>query len=244
MQYLNKHLYQNGVFFALGFFVLALWAFWPSYYSHLNNLEEPGLHFHGLAMTTWCLLLIAQAFLIRVKKYALHRFVGKVSYVVFPFIVVATLNLIHYRFQGVQQLAGIHLSNIALMVNATLLLAILYGMAIYYRKQPLTHARYMICTIFPMVTPVTDRLIHHHFRSLLAYVPRIEGYAIAPAAGFLLADVLVLGLLIWDWRTHKRLDVFPVVLVLLLLYHASVLYFYQFSFWRSFSQWFLSLPLS
>ena len=47
----------------------------------------------------------------------------------------------------------------------------------------------------------------------------------------------------WDWRANKR-RVFPMALGVLVLYHASVLTFYQFGFWRAFGEWFMTLPLS
>jgi hypothetical protein len=92
-----------------------------------------------------------------------------------------------------------------------------------------------------MFTPVTDRLIHIHFREVLAFTLKIEGNPIAPLAGFLLADLLLIGLCIWDWRSHKRLNVFPVALLILLLYHISVFTFHRFDFWRSFCDWFVRL---
>jgi hypothetical protein len=54
---------------------------------------------------------------------------------------------------------------------------------------------------------------------------------------------MLIALSLWDWRTNKR-RVFPIALVVLMAYHASVLTFYQFDFWRAFGEWFLSLPLS
>jgi hypothetical protein len=72
-------------------------------------------------------------------------------------------------------------------------------------------------------------------------VPRIDGVPIVPVAGFLLADLLLVALSVWDWRANRRANVFPVALGVLLLYHASVLTFYRFSFWRDFGEWFVGL---
>jgi len=60
----------------------------------------------------------------------------------------------------------------ALMLNAIAAFVVLYGLAIYYRRQPLQHARYMGCTVFPLFTPITDRLIYAHWPSLTSLVPR------------------------------------------------------------------------
>jgi hypothetical protein len=88
-----------------------------------------------------------------------------------------------------------------------------------------------------MFTPVTDRIIHTHFSSLLLYRPTLEGRPIAPVVGFLIADFLLIGLTVWDWRSHKRWNVFPVALMVLIVYHYSVLNFYKFQFWQDPSNW-------
>jgi hypothetical protein len=101
----------------------------------------------------------------------------------------------------------------------------------------------MIASVFPLFTPVTDRLIGRYLPSIVALVPRVGGSPVVPTAGFLLADAILIGLSLWDWATNKRV-VFPVALGVLVLYHASVLTFYQFGFWQAFGRWFVSLPLS
>jgi hypothetical protein len=75
-------------------------------------------------------------------------------------------------------------------------------------------------------------------------VPRIEGNPILPVAGFVLADLLLLALALWDWRANRRFIVFPVALGVLLVYHTSVLTLYRVPLWNSLCVWFLSLPLS
>ena len=49
---------------------------------------------------------------------------------------------------------------------------------------------------------------------------------------------------VYKRQAHKRLDVFPLVLVLLALYHFSVVAFHQFPVWRSIGDWIMALPLS
>ena len=127
---------------------------------------------------------------------------------------------------------------VALVVNALVAFVIFFGLAIFYRKKSTLHARYMICTIFPMITPATDRIVHIYFPSLLPFLPSIEGNPIAPVVGFFIGDLLMLGLSIWDWRSHRRWNVFPFALAVLLIYHYSVLNFYKFEFWQAFSRYF------
>jgi len=239
-QWLSRH---AATCFGL-FFVFALWAFWPSYFSHPFDQPEPRFHTHGLAMTLWCAMLIGQAYLIRTNRHALHRYLGKASYVLMPAIVLATVNLVHVRLKGVRPPTDQTFHHLALMLNATVVFAVIYGLAIWFRRQPAIHARYMVCTVFPLFTPVTDRLIYAHAPWVTEYVPSIAGGPVVPVTGFALADLIVLALAVWDWRATRRCDVFPLVLGLLLMYHASVLTFHRVAPWRAFGAWFLGLPLS
>lgn len=241
---INKFLFQRSYLYLLLFFAFALWAFWPSYYSNLEGQESARSHLHGIAMTLWCLMLIGQAYLIRLNKRKLHTWIGKASYILVPFIVLSTLNLTHFSLKDKLPYSDIVFSNLALMLNATLLFVIIYGLAIYHRKDSLTHARYMVATIFPMFTPITDRLIYNNFRFLVDWAPAIGSSPVVPFYGFILANVLVAGLAIWDWRTNRRTDVFPVVLGMLLVYHLSVFLLHKLSIWRTFGEWFLGMHLS
>jgi hypothetical protein len=78
---------------------------------------------------------------------------------------------------------------------------------------------------------------------LVQYAPTIEDNPIVPFYGFLLANLILIGLVIWDWRSNKRKDVFLIVLGILLLYHISVFTFYQFGFWEGFGSWFLGIRM-
>ena len=56
--------------------------------------------------------------------------------------------------------------------------------------------------------------------------------------------MILVALTAWDWRTHRRPDVFPIALAGVPLYHLSVFGFYRFLFWRDFAAWFIGLPPS
>jgi hypothetical protein len=241
---MDKSLYKKSAFWLILFFVSAVFGFWKSYYSVPDKSLSFYQHFHGISMTVWCLMLILQAFLIRFKKYDIHRLVGKSSFVVFPILILSTFLLIHFSLGSSGNINSRILYAMSLMVNATLVLIAIFGLGMYFRKDRLTHARYMICTIFPMFTPITDRIIYNYIRPLVSLAPKIEGMPIVPFFGFLLADLIVIGLAIWDWKSHKRADVFVIVLGLLLIYHISVFTFYRFSFWSSLTEWFLWLNLT
>ncbi|HZF28224.1 MAG TPA: hypothetical protein VE907_03840 [Gammaproteobacteria bacterium] len=194
------------------------------------------------------MLLVVQPQLLRTGRRSVHRALGKASYVLAPVLVAITLSFVHYRVGGGippgAPLAPGDLYFLALTLNALVAFAVLYGLAIHYRREPQTHGRYMLCTVFPLFTPVTDRLIAAHAPSLLAFVPRLDGSPLVQVAGFALADSILIVLSLWDWRANERTNVFPVALAVLLVYHASVLTLPFAPPWGVFCAWFLGLPLS
>jgi hypothetical protein len=176
----DRFLNRNGAVAFAVFFTFVLWAFWPSYFSRLTSQPDFRLHTHGIAMTLWCVLLIAQAWLIRTRQKPLHRTPGKLSYVLVPFVALATLNLVHSRVRGMTSPSPLGLFQLALMVNAVPVFVALYLLAMYHRRTPAIHARYMLCTVFPLFTPVTDRLIFRNFPSIVVALP-LRGMGIVRA---------------------------------------------------------------
>jgi hypothetical protein len=240
----DRAFHRHAFIWFTAFFVFALWAFWPSYYSRLSEQSDFRFHTHGIVMTLWCVMLIAQAYLIRTNQRALHRTIGYASYVLAPLVVIATINLIHFRMKGGGTLPDIGLFQFALMVNAAVTFLLLYILAMVFRRDPARHARYMVCTVFPLFTPVTDRLIYAHGPSLTSLVPTLSGVPLVQILGFALADALLVSLVVWDWRAKRRVNAFAIALGVVATHHVSVLTLYRFEFWRTFADWFRGLPLS
>lgn len=234
---LERTIFRHSYIYFIIFFLLMVWGFWYTYFTRIREQENFRMHAHGAALITWCLMLIIQPYLIRLKNTKLHRAIGKFSYVLVPVLIFTTIDLLRFKLQNVPKPGNLDYFFIALVINALFVFLVIYALAIYHRRNSTIHARYMICTAFPMFTPITDRIISIHFPSWLAYAPKIDEVPIAPVYGFLLADLLLVGLCIWDWRSHKRWNVFPFVLILLLCYHVSVFTFYQYEWWQNLCKW-------
>lgn len=240
----SNFIYRNSAYFFVLFFLLALWAFWPGYFGRLQTDLPARIHVHGISMTLWCLLLISQALLIRFRKQQLHKMMGRLSFILVPIILISGFHIGHASIAGLNLSEGDYYSSIALIFNALIVFGLLYGLAIYHRKKPMVHARYMIGTTFPMITPLTDRLIYNNFPFVMGFLPTIEGTPMVWLVGFFIADFALLSLVIWEWRHRKQWNIFLVILVLLLAYHMSVTFFYRFSWWQSVGDWIMGLPLS
>ena len=235
---------QYAFLLFLLFFIFVLWGFWSSYYKSIFDPHPLAIRLHGTAMSLWCLMLISQALLIRYRKYKLHRVIGKVSYVLVPFIIWSGAHLAYMTINSAPPGSDAYYYMIALMYNSLIVFAILYGLAMWHRKRSAVHSRYMVSTIFPLITPVTDRLIYKYFDFMIPLAPTMkDGSPIVPGIGFAICDIILIILIIIDWRKHRRLTVFPFVLGLLVLYHLSVLVFYQYEFWQSVGDAIMRIPV-
>ena len=236
-------LYHFGVRLFAVFTAAMFIAFWPSYFSRLSDQPSAHHHAHGLAMSAWLALLIAQASLMRAGNRALHRRLGLLSYALVPIIVVVTLRFVHYTVREVPELGDYGLFFLALVVFTLVTFVALFALAMVYRKQPAVHARFMVSTLFPLFPPVTDRLIARFMPSVLDMMPRIGGAEILQVAGFAIADTILAGLVIWDWRQNGR-RVFLTALAIVVLGQAAIMNAHRVGLWQAFGPWFVGLPLS
>lgn len=237
---LERYLFQKSYLYFIVFFILMLAGFWLSYFTILNKQENYRMHIHGACMILWCVMLILQAYLIRIKKYILHKQIGRLSYILVPLIAFTTVDLYKFRLNQVTELTRRDYLFTASVLFALAVFLIFYGLAIYYRKKPMVHARYMICTVFATFTAIIDRIFYFYFPSLMTYFPSVDG-PVVQLVGLTLGDILLVLLSIWDWKSHKRINVFPVALAIHLFYHFAVFNFYKFSFWQVFCEWFFRL---
>ncbi len=180
-------LYRHSSKFFVVFLALMVWAFWPSYFTRLFEQPSFWFHAHGIVLTLWCVLLVVQAQLIRTGRRGWHRLLGQSSYVLAPAVVIITTLFVHYRvapaLRGVAVLPPFALHFLALTLISIVAFALFYALAIWFRRDAQVHARWMVCTVFPLVTPVTDRLIGAHFQPVIGLVPQIDGSPILPGGG-------------------------------------------------------------
>lgn len=241
---MKSFLYKYSFVLFIIFFIAALVAFWPGYYGQLQADMNPRNHTHGVGMSLWCVMLISQALLIRLKKHKIHKYIGWLSCILVPYILLSTGNLLHNLVSGARQLPNGAIIFITLVLLSLLAFAVTYGLAMINRKKPLIHARYMVATIFPMITPITDRLISRYFPELMEYAMIVNGRYNIQSLGFYLVDAIIVLLIIFDWLTPKRSYVFLFVLIINIAFQYGVFNLYKFDFWKSFSLWFAGLPLS
>lgn len=224
---------RSAVFYFVALLLAALIAFWPTYFTRIEEMASWRVHAHGALLLAWLLLLIAQAWLIRDRRGAWHRALGKVSYVLAPLIVVSALVVEHgvvQRAAGKYDEETLYFSYVVL---ALLILFVLsYARAIANRRTPALHMRYMMCTALAMVDPVFARILDVRL-------------GIGIGAGQIITYTMVDAILLWlcfnDRNTSYR--VFPKMLVAFVLVQLPTFFFYKTAWWPDFVAWYAALPI-
>ena len=219
-------------------------AFSPNYYSLLGKPMSFSTHFHGISMTLWVVMLFSQAILIYLNQPRIHRWLGKLSYPLMLLVLISGFHIAHETVSGIPKGYSPYYSSVALMFNSLICVAIFYILSIKNLKKPEIHGRYMLCTLIPMITPVTDRLIYFNFREWVSHVPIIDGRPAVMLYGFILANLILILLSVADLKSKKRMLVFPIALAINLIYNISVLYFHDKKLWQSVADIMMGLPLS
>lgn len=144
----------------LGYFLLLLipltiLAFFKTYIIQYPNFQPNinwFIHVHALIATVWISMLIIQPFLIFNKKFAIHRTVGKLSYIVFPLLIISFIP------QVIRTLNSENPENIFFPGADCILLIVFYSSAIYYRRKSPMHMRYMIASALVFLGPTIGRI--------------------------------------------------------------------------------------
>ena len=169
------HLQNNIGFFFVGVLIVTLLGFYPSYFSYFPTFDGFSwvYHFHAFFATVWIVMLITQAFLIRRKKFNLHRKIGIASYFIVPFLLFSffiVAKATYFKNINVKHLsqtdALAYLSRSGL--RDILYLAILYSLAILYKRRTSWHLRFFTCTGLTVLGPGLGRLAFGNFSPAVA----------------------------------------------------------------------------
>lgn len=214
--------------------LVAVVGFFPSYFSRLGEAKALH-HFHALTATAWLLLLITQGYLMRTRRLALHRALGRTSLVIVPLFLVSGLFIVHdmlTRDSGFARRFGPRLSFVDLSTLAWFAFA--YVMALRYRKAMALHARFMVSTALPLLPPALAR-------ALATWVPGVNSFDLAFHLSYLGAELVTVALLLHDRQSGKMRAPFLLLLALLLVQQASYHYAMEFGPWRALVAWIQAL---
>jgi hypothetical protein len=133
-------------------------GFLPTFFSRLNHVDVPHL-VHGFTMTGWIALVLTQALLIRSRRYRSHRILGWSSVGLFVAMVVTSCQMIALMMSGRTHLPfeAAKFFGYSDIVDMPLLF-LLFGGAIYFRKDRQLHARLVTATVLTSIVPALARM--------------------------------------------------------------------------------------
>jgi hypothetical protein len=183
-------------------------------------------------MVLWIAMLIVQPFLIKFKKRAIHKTIGKISYVLVPLVLISGFLMVRHTYyiligdlqQKVIQESD-KLSNEQILQQAATYeaiaifylswFALFYTLAVINRRNSTVHARYMLAAALPLLGPTVDRTFYFYSK-----LPNNMPYELP---SFIIIDI-VLAILLWKDYKNKRPTI--TLWVCLLIYViGQVLYF-------------------
>jgi len=230
--------FKNSGFYFIALLLLAIAGFWPSYFSKLGRSEATShyTHLHAITMMLWVAMLISQAFLIRYKKFALHKSIGKFSYLLLPVLTVSLVLLAHSQIT-LHDEYGVSYSRLYILFLQLSLLAVFlisYILAIIYKHSAAHHARFMICTALTLIDPAVARLPLN--------LPEIPfNYQVWT---FALTNIILLVLIFMERKQAHGRGVFPIMLMVFVFFQTLNLTWTKNETWDSFAFWFATLPLT
>ncbi len=158
--------FRGAHYLIAAFLAVTVVAFWPTYFSVLDAAPSAH-HWHGVTATLWMLLLIWQSWSIRQRNVSLHKWGGRMSFLLAPPLVAGGLlvtKMTVIKDSPFTQMFAISLSFADFVSVAAFVL--FYFLALRNRRSVEHHARYMLATVFPLIPPSVARIF-------TGYVPGI-----------------------------------------------------------------------
>lgn len=190
-------------------------GFHPTYFQYFPEFKNFTWlhHIHGALMASWIVLLVVQPMLIYKGKYAVHRLMGKLSYVIAPLMIVSMFLVLRFTYhKHVLDISmNEEMSNQAPIIMQLLSFTVLYALAIIYRRNTFYHRRFMIGTALLMIIPILGRVFFAYFGAEFWYDLYVS---VGSAAVLLLYDIRKKV----DWKPYAIVT--AVLLSILVVYHA------------------------
>lgn len=203
--------YRYLGYYLLLFIPLIFAAFYRSYiqkFPHFDVTFDKAIHLHAFIASVWVLMLITQPFLILNKKMALHRALGKFSYIVFPLLILSFIPGI------VKMVKSGNVIYTFFPIADCLTLIMLYSLSVFYKRKAPKHMRFMIGSSLVLLGPTIGRIF-----------PRLFGFGDVAAQTIQYAIIfsILAGLILLDKKNNKDYGPY-VVAVGAFSVHAAVFY--------------------
>lgn len=221
----SKYYKYAHIYLAIGL-VVVLIGFSKTYFNNLSKFSF-SYHLHGISATLWMILLIIQPYLFQKSKLKIHRLLGLTSLVLVPLIIIGGIIMMRIMIQGQENYPPNIVYTLAFIDVCTLIgFAILYILALYFRKNLMLHSRFMVSTIFGPLVPALTRLF-------LIVLGIASNFTDALTYAYLTVE-LVLLIIIWKERKAKEIKLTYVpFLIFIIVQHLLIYYADNWIWWKT-----------
>ena len=144
------------VWWPVGLLAVSVVAFFPTYFGRMPGFAgtSGAVHFHLATMIAWMALTIVQPILISRRQVALHRALGRATYLLLPVIALGFAMILRdgqLRHKEPELI-------LATGFDAGMFF-FLAGMGLFYRRRREYHGPLMMMSLLPFLNPALGRLV-------------------------------------------------------------------------------------
>jgi len=234
----KKIRFEKSGYYFFGLVIIMFLGFWPTYFSkYFDGTANFNFyfHFHFAMASLWIALLIVQPILIKTKKLAIHKQIGKLSFIILPLFIISVILLKHHQIGG-KIVDGLGAS-LWLQLKDIVIISVMFTIAMTNKRNMQIHARAMIATGIVFIEPTLGRFI---ILTLLPEPNFILGLGITVAIMY----TLIISLIIIERKQANGRWVFPLLLLLFMIFHYLIFNQVSFPLWDSVARWFVKLPIT
>lgn len=226
--------YRHAHWYFLAALAAIVAGFWPSFFRPLGA-GDFAHSLHGVTATLWVIALAAQSWLMSRGLVTWHRRVAYIALLLLPVLVVSALHMVAVMFSNPQMppflpplLAFIDLPSVAFLV-------VLVTLALRNVRNPEAHKRFMAATVLLGFPPALTRLYARLGAPTVDFMTALHGSMVT-------VEVILMVLIVADYRRGERRLAYPLSLAFFALVHALMLPVSASEAWGSLMRLYTGLP--
>jgi uncharacterized membrane protein YozB (DUF420 family) len=226
--------YRYAHWYFLAALAATVGGFWPSFFRRVGAVDFWHT-LHGVTATLWIVALSVQSWLVSRGRVKWHRRVAAGALVLLPIFVVSALYMvgIQQARQNARLPSQVRLMLAFIDLASILFLVVLVTLALWSRRTPPAHKRFMSATVLLGLPPALTRLY--------ARMMAPGQFGLAFQASLVSVEVILIALIAADRRAGQRRLAYPLSLAFFVLVHVLIHPVSASDTWRAAMVWFASL---